>query len=244
MSSCHGRPVRSFCRRVESVEARGKHLLIGIEGREAVRTHLGMHGSWHRYPPGARWRRPAHQASLLLSSAELTWICFNAREVDFVDLDRSRGASRAGTSGAGPDRAVLIPGFGHRRGARAGRRARPSAEEPSRSTGRRAARSASCLRPGQRLQERGPVCRATAPATMPRIGDPRSSCWSSTEPEANDCSRIAIVGRGEPTFPKSRCLRHGAERSVPGTGSTDAGVRPASSAAGVFAASAWGEAIE
>jgi formamidopyrimidine-DNA glycosylase len=36
-------------RRVEAVEARGKHLLVRFEGGPVLRTHLGMHGSWHLY---------------------------------------------------------------------------------------------------------------------------------------------------------------------------------------------------
>ena len=39
-------------RRVEAVEARGKHLLVTLEGDLVLRTHLGMHGSWHRYRRG------------------------------------------------------------------------------------------------------------------------------------------------------------------------------------------------
>ena len=37
-------------------------LLIRFANGLAIRTHLRMHGSWHRYRPGERWRRPASRA--------------------------------------------------------------------------------------------------------------------------------------------------------------------------------------
>ena len=48
---------------VTSVEPRGKHLLIGFDNGLTLRSHLRMTGSWHRYRPGERWRRPAREAS-------------------------------------------------------------------------------------------------------------------------------------------------------------------------------------
>jgi endonuclease-8 len=38
--------------------ARGKHLLIWFSGDLVLRTHMRMHGAWHLYRRGARWRRP------------------------------------------------------------------------------------------------------------------------------------------------------------------------------------------
>ncbi len=38
---------------VESVEARGKHLLIGFSNGMTLHTHLALHGQWHRYRPGS-----------------------------------------------------------------------------------------------------------------------------------------------------------------------------------------------
>src|ERR671931_690806 len=49
-------------RRVESVEAVGKHLLIRFEGGWVLRTHMGMTGVWYVYRPGERWRKPAWRA--------------------------------------------------------------------------------------------------------------------------------------------------------------------------------------
>ena len=40
-------------RTVESVSARGKHLLMAFSGDLVLRTHMRMNGSWHLYRPGA-----------------------------------------------------------------------------------------------------------------------------------------------------------------------------------------------
>ena len=53
---------------VATVEARGKHVLIGFEGGRTLRTHLPMTGSWHRYRPGERWRLPMRQATAILET--------------------------------------------------------------------------------------------------------------------------------------------------------------------------------
>ena len=44
--------------RIDAVESLGKNLLIRFDGGLELRTHLRMNGSWHRYRPGERWRRP------------------------------------------------------------------------------------------------------------------------------------------------------------------------------------------
>jgi Formamidopyrimidine-DNA glycosylase len=69
---------------VISVEARGKHLLIGFDNGLSLRTHLRMHGAWHRYRVGEPWRRPASQASAVLETATAVAVCFDAPEVDLM----------------------------------------------------------------------------------------------------------------------------------------------------------------
>lgn len=88
-------------RRVERVEARGKHLLIGFEGGLTLRTHLRMTGSWHRYAPAEAWRRPVHQASAVIETAESVAVCFNAPVVEL--LDERALARHAPLNGLGPD---------------------------------------------------------------------------------------------------------------------------------------------
>jgi len=53
-------------RTLESVEARGKHLLLDF-GEVSLHSHLGMSGGWHFYRPGTRWRRPRSSAWAVLS---------------------------------------------------------------------------------------------------------------------------------------------------------------------------------
>lgn len=68
---------------IESVEARGKHLLVHFAGGLSLRTHLRMTGSWHLCRVGERWQRPRSQARVLLEAAN-GWlaVCFNAPEVE------------------------------------------------------------------------------------------------------------------------------------------------------------------
>lgn len=84
---------------VDSVEARGKHLLIGFDVGLTLRSHLRMTGSWHRYRPGERWRRPARQASAILETAESVAVAFNTPVVELLtdaDLRRSRALTTLG----------------------------------------------------------------------------------------------------------------------------------------------------
>jgi len=70
---------------VESVEARGKHLLISFDNGLTLHTHLGLHGSWHRYRAGERWRRPAARAVAVLDTADATAVCFDAPTVELIE---------------------------------------------------------------------------------------------------------------------------------------------------------------
>ena len=69
---------------VVSVEARGKHLLIGFDNGLTVRSHLRMTGSWHRYRPGEPWRRPIRQASAILETAESVAVAFNTPVIELL----------------------------------------------------------------------------------------------------------------------------------------------------------------
>lgn len=76
---------------VRAVRARGKHLLVelarGDGGALVLRSHLGMHGSWHRYRPGERWQRPSSQASIVLETERDVLVCFRAEEVELCAGD-------------------------------------------------------------------------------------------------------------------------------------------------------------
>ena len=69
---------------VTSVDARGKHLLIGFDNGLSLRTHLRMSGSWHRYRPNEPWRRPMRQASAILSTPESVAVAFNTPVVELL----------------------------------------------------------------------------------------------------------------------------------------------------------------
>lgn len=88
-------------RRVTFVQARGKHLYIGFDGEEVLRSHLGMYGSWHFYRPDEAWRKPRRQASLVVATADEVFVCFNAREVELLRSPSVR--ARIGQTRLGPD---------------------------------------------------------------------------------------------------------------------------------------------
>ena len=70
---------------VTAVEAQGKNLLIRFDNGLEVRTHLRMHGSWHRYRPGERWRRPPARARLVLAVEGSVAVCFDAPTVELFE---------------------------------------------------------------------------------------------------------------------------------------------------------------
>ncbi|MCU1424094.1 MAG: glycosylase, partial [Microbacteriaceae bacterium] len=71
-------------RTVEATVARGKHLLTRIGPDHTLHTHLKMEGSWHLYRPGTPWRRPAHQARVILTTDDWVAVGFSLGVVEFV----------------------------------------------------------------------------------------------------------------------------------------------------------------
>ncbi len=88
-------------RRVEVVEARGKHLLIGFTDGIWLRTHMRMRGSWHRYRPGEPWRLPSARASAVLRTDDAVAVCFDAPEVEI--LTDAQAERHAALTSLGPD---------------------------------------------------------------------------------------------------------------------------------------------
>ena len=108
---------RIIGKRVDAVEAQGKNLLIRFDGGLELRTHLRMNGSWHRYRPGERWRRPPGRARLVLEVDGTVAVCFDA---PVVELFETRAETVHPTlARLGPD--LLSPDFD---GAEAHRRLR------------------------------------------------------------------------------------------------------------------------
>ena len=94
-------------RLVERVEARGKHLLMWLEGGLILRTHMRMHGSGHVYRPGERWQRPRHEMRIVIATAPYEAVAFAVPVAEFVE---AASLEREGpVAELGPD--VLSPAF-------------------------------------------------------------------------------------------------------------------------------------
>jgi len=76
-------------RRLEGVEARGKHLLLDF-GELSLHSHLGMSGGWHFYKPGARWRRSRSAAWAVLSGGGWDAVQFGGPTLQVMPTSRLR----------------------------------------------------------------------------------------------------------------------------------------------------------
>ncbi len=85
-------------RSVRAVSARGKHLLLELEGGVVLHTHLGMHGRWRLQPAGAP--RPA-AARAVVDTAFVTALCLGAPTVELLAPRQLRRHPRL--SRLGPD---------------------------------------------------------------------------------------------------------------------------------------------
>ena len=71
-------------RAIESVESRGKHILMVFSESLVLHTHMRMNGSWHIYPAGARWQRPARDMRVLVGTADAVAVGFNVPIVELL----------------------------------------------------------------------------------------------------------------------------------------------------------------
>lgn len=94
-------------REISDVMAIGKNLIIRFEGGLEIRTHLRMTGSWHRYRPGERWRRPPARARLVLEVPGAVAVCFDAPVVEL--FEQRTEVLHPALAGLGPD--LLAPAF-------------------------------------------------------------------------------------------------------------------------------------
>jgi endonuclease-8 len=92
---------------IEAVESQGKNLLIRFDNGLELRTHLRMNGSWHRYRPGERWRRPEARARLVIEVPGAVAVCFDAPVVEL--FEQRAEALHPTISALGPD--LLDPAF-------------------------------------------------------------------------------------------------------------------------------------
>lgn len=112
-----GRPAGLAGVAVAAADAHGKHLLLDFASGQRLRTHLGMYGSWHRYPAAGPAPAVRGRVSVTLTVAgpptREVFACYNAKDVALVaiDGDRSRAlAAHLGDDllGAAPDIAGVV----------------------------------------------------------------------------------------------------------------------------------------
>jgi endonuclease VIII len=85
-------------RRVDAIEARGKHLLVHIEGGWTLRVHLGMKGRWVRRH--IREKMPP-DITVMLVCDETAFICERAYTAELMQVQALRTHARLGR--LGPD---------------------------------------------------------------------------------------------------------------------------------------------
>ena len=71
-------------RTIESVTARGKHLLIQFSGDLVLRTHMRMNGSWHIYKRGERWQRARRDMRIVIAVGDYEAVGFTIPVAEFL----------------------------------------------------------------------------------------------------------------------------------------------------------------
>ena len=70
---------------VTGVGNRAKHLLIDFDNGLTLHTHLGLHGSWQRYPRGRAWARAPERVVAVLETGQWMCVCLDAPTVELMD---------------------------------------------------------------------------------------------------------------------------------------------------------------
>ncbi|HYC59736.1 MAG TPA: DNA-formamidopyrimidine glycosylase family protein [Thermoanaerobaculia bacterium] len=79
----HQAPVAG--RTVERVTSEGKNLIIHFSGDLHLRTHMRMHGTWHIYRPGERWRMRKSDMRIVIETDAWLAVGFNVPVAEFHD---------------------------------------------------------------------------------------------------------------------------------------------------------------
>lgn len=93
-------------RTVDSVEARGKWLLMHFSGDLILLTHMLMSGSWHIYRPGEKWQRHRSHMRIVIETPPILAVAFNVPVAEFhsaASLGRREGFNRLGPAPLAPD---------------------------------------------------------------------------------------------------------------------------------------------
>jgi endonuclease-8 len=89
---------------VTSTVSRGKHILTRIGTEHTLHTHLKMEGSWHLYKPTTSWRRPIHDARVVLHTEEWTAVGFALGITEVIaTADEDEAVGHLGPDLLGPD---------------------------------------------------------------------------------------------------------------------------------------------
>jgi endonuclease VIII len=78
-------------RTVESVEARGKHLLVRFEGGPVLHTHQGMRGSWRLYRPATAPRGRLPRCRAAIETPTVVAACSLSPVVELLSAARALG---------------------------------------------------------------------------------------------------------------------------------------------------------
>jgi endonuclease-8 len=93
-------------RTVESVESRGKWLLMHFSGDLILLTHMLMSGSWHIYRPGEKWQRHRVHMRIVVETPAMLAVAFDVPVAEFHtarSLQRRDGLNRLGPAPLAPD---------------------------------------------------------------------------------------------------------------------------------------------
>jgi endonuclease VIII len=91
-------------RLVHEVVARGKHLLVRVDGDVSIHSHLGMDGSWRLYRPGQRWQGPRLEVRCALETDERVAVGHRLRRLEIVQSSaEGRILGHLGPDVLGPD---------------------------------------------------------------------------------------------------------------------------------------------
>jgi endonuclease-8 len=93
-------------RTVDSVESRGKWLLMHFSGDLILLTHMLMSGSWHIYRPGEKWQRHRSHMRIVVETPAMLAVAFDVPVAEFHtahSLERREGLNRLGPAPLAPD---------------------------------------------------------------------------------------------------------------------------------------------
>jgi endonuclease-8 len=88
-------------RTIESVESRGKWLLMHFSGDLILLTHMLMNGSWHIYRPDEPWQRRRDDMRVVITTEKFVAVCFGVQVAEFHTAESLRRHSAF--SHLGPD---------------------------------------------------------------------------------------------------------------------------------------------